>query len=224
MGLGSLEAVSLKEARETTENWRAVVRQGKDPIREPVRLKREAAKSDYSLAAVAVEAFEARKADLKGDGKAGRWFSPLELHMRPKIGKIPVTEIDQQHIKNTLALSWHTKADTARKAINRLAIVMRHAAAMGLDVNMQVTDKAKALLGKSRHTVSHISSLVWQEVPAFYDSLSDGTITHLALRLLILLGLHSKPIRFFSLDQIEGDVCTVPADNINAPELLMPSR
>ena len=25
------------------------------------------------------EAFEARKAQLKGDGKAGRWFSPLEL-------------------------------------------------------------------------------------------------------------------------------------------------
>lgn len=216
MGLGSVESVSLKEVRETAEQWRAVVRQGKDPIKERERLRREAAKGDNTLATVAVEAFEARKAELKDDGKAGRWFSPLELHVLTKIGKTPVEDIDQQDIKNTLAPIWHTKADTARKAINRLSIVMRHGAAMGLDVDIQATDKAKALLGKSRHVTSHIPSLNWQEVPAFYDSLSDGTITHLALRLLILSGLRSKPIRFCRLDQIDGDVWTVPAENMKA--------
>ena len=61
MGLGSVEAVSLKEARETAEHWRAVVRQGKDPIKERERLRREAAKTDSTLASVAVEAFDARK-------------------------------------------------------------------------------------------------------------------------------------------------------------------
>jgi len=216
MGLGSLESVSLQEVRETAEQWRAVVRQGKDPIKERERMRREAAKGDNALATIAVEAFEARKAELKDDGKAGRWFSPLELHVLPKIGKIPVEEIDQQDIKNTLAPIWHTKADTARKAINRISIVMRHAAAMGLDVDIQATDKAKALLGKSRHVVNHIPSLYWKEVPAFYDSLSDGTLTHLALRLLILSGLRSKPIRFCRLDQIEGDTWTVPAENMKA--------
>ncbi len=216
MGLGSLDAVSLKEARETAEHWRSVVRQGKDPIKERERLKREAAKTDSTLTSVAVEAFEARKAELKDDGKAGRWFSPLELHVLPKIGKIPVEEVDQQDIKTTLAPIWHEKADTARKAINRLAIVMRHAAAMGLDVDIQATDKAKALLGKSRHVTSHIPSLHWKEVPTFYDSLSEGTTTHLALRLLILSGLRSKPIRFCNLDQIEGDVWTVPAEYMKA--------
>ncbi len=206
MGLGSLEAVSLKEARETAEQWRAVVRQGKDPIKERARLKRETAKGDNTLATVALEAFEARKADLKDDGKAGRWFSPLELHVLPKLGKIPVDEIDQQDIKATLAPIWHEKADTARKAMNRLAIVMRHAAAMGLEVDIQATDKAKALLGKTRHVVTHIPSLHWKEVPEFYESLTDGTLTHLALRLLILSGLRTKPIRFCNLDQIKGNV------------------
>ncbi len=216
MGLGGIEAVSLKEARETAEQWRAVVRQGKDPIKERERLRREAAKGDNILATVAVEAFEARKAELKDDGKAGRWFSPLELHVLPKLGKIPVEEIDQQDIKNTLAPIWHEKAETARKAMNRLAIVLRHAAAMGLEVDIQATEKAKALLGKSRHVTRHVPSLPWQEVPAFYESLSDGTVTHLALRLLILSGLRSKPIRFCRLDQIEGEVWTVPAENMKA--------
>ncbi len=216
MGLGSLERVSLKEARETADKWRQVVRQGIDPIKERERLKREAAKGNNTLASVALEAFEARKAELKDDGKAGRWFSPLELHVLPKIGEIPVEEIDQKDIKTALAPIWHEKADTARKAINRLAIVMRHAAAMGLDVDIQAADKAKALLGKSRHIVSHVPSLPWKEVPTFYESLSDGTITHLALRLLILSGLRSKPIRFCNLNQIEEDVWTVPAEYMKA--------
>lgn len=154
MGLGSLMHVSLKVAREEADRWRAVARQGIDPIKERARLNREADKADHALETVARETFEARKAELKGDGTAGRWFSPLELHVLPKLGRVPVEEIDQRDIKTTLAPIWHTKADTARKAMNRLGIVLRHAAAMGLDVNIQATDKAKALLGKSRHTPS----------------------------------------------------------------------
>lgn len=216
MGLGRLSDVSLKEARLAAERWRAFAREGKDPIKERERQKRAAAREDHTLRSVALEAFEARKAELRGDGKAGRWFSPLELHVLPKIGKVPVEELDQRDIKNALAPIWHEKADTARKAMNRLNITLRHAAAMGLNVDVQATDKAKALLGKSRHEARNIPSMPWQDVPAFYESLSDGTVTQLALRLLILTGLRSKPIRFCRLDQIDGDVWTVPAENMKA--------
>lgn len=89
MGLGALDDVSLGEARRLAEKWRAIVREGKDPIKERERLSREAAKSDSRLQNVADAAFEARKAELKGDGKAGRWFSPLELHVLPKLGRSP---------------------------------------------------------------------------------------------------------------------------------------
>lgn len=115
-----------------------------------------------TLAMVALEAFEARKAELKNDGKSGRWFSPLELHVLPKIGRVPVEEIDQQDIKTTLAPIWHEKAETARKAMNRLGIVMRYAAAMD-----------------------------WREVSTFYSGLNEGSMTHLALRLLILTAARS---------------------------------
>lgn len=216
MGLGNLQSVSLKEAREAAERWRSVVRDGKDPIKERERERRKAARDDHTLAAVAKEAFEARKAELREDGKAGRWFTPLELHVLPKLGKVPVEDIDQRDIKNTLGEIWDTKAETARKAMNRLNIVFQHAAAMGLDVDLQATQKAKALLGKSRHKATPIPALPWQEVPAFYQSLSDGTVTHLALRLLILTGLRSKPIRFCHLDQIAGDTWTVPAEIMKA--------
>lgn len=92
MGLGSLQSISLKEAREAAEKWRAVVREGKDPIKERERLARVAARSSNILRAVAEDSFESRKAELKGDGKAGRWFSPLELHVLPKLGKTPIVD------------------------------------------------------------------------------------------------------------------------------------
>ena len=212
MGLGSVSQVSLKEARQSAEVWRACVRQGIDPIKERHKQRREAIRGLHCLRDIAVDAFESRKAELKDDGKAGRWFSPLELHVLPKLGNVPIAEIDQIDIRDVLRPIWHAKADTARKAMNRLNICFRHAAALGLDVDLQATDKAKALLGKRRHTPQHIPALPWQEVPHFYASLNEGTITQLALKLLILTAVRSRPIRFLHLEQIDGDIWTIPAE------------
>jgi integrase len=214
MGLGSIVDVSLKEAREAAERHRLITRSGHDPIKERQRLRREAVKRFHILQEIAEDAFNSRKAELKGDGKAGRWFSPLEIHILPKLGKVPVADIDQSDIRDVLSPIWHTKADTARKALNRLSICMRHAAALGLDVDIQATEKAKALLGKSRHVTANIPAMPWPEVPAFYASLSDGSLSHLALRLLILTGVRSGPLRNLHETQIEGSIWTIPPEGM----------
>lgn len=214
MGLGSALEVSLKEAREEADKWRAVVRLGKDAIKERERLRREADKSDTKLSIIAAAAFEAKKAELKNDGKAGRWLSPLENHVLPRLGKVPIEELDQQDIKMVLSPIWHTKAETARKALNRLGIVIRYAAAMGLDVDLQATMKAKELLGKSRHVPKHIASLDWQAVPEFYTTLKNGTITELALKLLILTAVRSGPLRKARWEEIYGNTWIIPAEGM----------
>jgi integrase len=200
MGLGGFPSLSLAEARKLSERWRKLAAAGRDPIKEREAEERTARREDITLGIITGDAFEARKAELKGDGTAGRWLSPLTIHVLPKLGKVPVTDLDQRDIRDTLAPIWHTKADTARKALNRLSLVLRHAAALGLDVDLQATEKAKALLGKTR------------DVPDFYASLEEPTLTHLALRLLILTGVRSGPLRNIRLDQIEGNVWTVPAE------------
>lgn len=216
MGLGSFDDVSLSEARELAHQWRSLARQGKDPIKEREKLQRDAARTDSILATVAEAAFEARKAELKGDGEAGRWFTPLRLHVLPKLGKTPVEEIDQNDIANTLKPIWHTKADTARKAMNRLGIALRHGAAMGFDVDLQATDKAKELLGKTRHKAKSIPSLPWQDVPAFYATLGASTMSRLALRLLILTAVRSGPLRQARWDEIDGNTWVIPADKMKS--------
>ncbi len=214
MGLGGYPALGLAEARKQASRWRDVAAAGRDPIKEREVEERAARREDITLAILTADAFEARKAELKGDGTAGRWLSPLTIHVLPKLGKVPVTDLDQRDIRDTLAPLWHTKADTARKALNRLAIVMRHAAALGLDVDLQATDKAKALLGKTRHVAKNIPAMAWADVPGFYTSLEEPTPTHLALRLLILTGMRSNPLRNIRLDQIEGDIWTIPAEGM----------
>jgi integrase len=80
-----------------------------------------------------------------------------------------------------------------------------------LDVDLQATEKAKALLGTTRHVPKNVPAMSWADVPEFYASLEEPTLTHLALRLLILNpGVRSKPLRHLRLEQIEGDVWTVP--------------
>jgi integrase len=128
---------------------------------------------------------------LKGDGKTARCFTALELHILPKLGKVPVADIDQTDIRDTLAPIWHTKAETARKAMNRLGICLKYAAALGLDA------EGPALLGEQRRKAKNIPVVPWQEVPIFYRSLAGGSVTELALRLPILSAVRSPPLRHF---------------------------
>ncbi|MER8797197.1 integrase arm-type DNA-binding domain-containing protein [Mesorhizobium sp. M0984] len=211
MGLGSIADVGLAEARVRAGEARKVLRDGSDPIKERERQKRDAARNMHLLKDVADDFFEGYKARLKGDGKAGRWFSPLTLHVLPKLGKVPVADLTQGDIKDALRPLRDTKPETMRKALNRLNLVVRHAAAHGLNVDLQAVAKAKALIGATQVEAENIPALPWVDVPGFYTSLGDGTVTHLALRLLILTGVRSGPLRFLHEDHVAGDVWTIPA-------------
>ncbi|WP_254493685.1 site-specific integrase [Bartonella sp. B1099] len=215
MGLGALRNVSLKKARELATGWRSILREGRAPIKEREKQKREAISNLHYLKDIALDAFESRKAELKDDGKDGNWFSPLKLHILPKLGCLPVSEITQTEIRNVLAPIWHTKTGVAYRALIRLNMCLKHAAALGLDVDLQATEKARALLGKQRHKTTNRPAMDWKEVPVFYKTLCQKTtMTQLALRLLILTGVRTFPLCHIHKDQVEGDIWTIPAENM----------
>jgi integrase len=56
--------------------------------------------------------------------------------------------------------------------------------------------------------------MAWKDVPAFYAALDGGSTLHLALRLLILTGVRSSPLRFAQASQIKGTVWTIPGENM----------
>ncbi len=55
----------------------------------------------------------------------------------------------------------------------------------------------------------------WRKVPAFYKTLCEAsTLTQLALRLLILTGVRTNPLRHIHKDQVERDIWIIPAENM----------
>lgn len=208
MGLGRWPDVSIAEARGRAEDARRQVRDGIDPIEDRARSRRRSKR--LTLQEAVEGCYAAKQAELKGDGKAGRWLSPLTTHILPKIGKTAIEDLDQHVLKRVLEPLWHTKSDTARKAANRINLTLTHAAALGLDVDLQAVMKARALLGKHRHEVQHIPSIPYAEAPRFYAWLaSKDLVSALALRFLILTVARTSEIRFATFDEIEDSVWTL---------------
>ncbi|MEM9207506.1 MAG: integrase arm-type DNA-binding domain-containing protein [Pseudomonadota bacterium] len=210
MGLGRWPDVSIAEARERASAARRLVRDGLDPINE--RQKKKLAQRKLTVAEAIDGCFTARQAELKGDDLAGRWMSPLSTHIIPKIGKLPVEDIDQHVLKSVLQPIWHEKPDVARKAMNRINLTLKHAAALGLYVDLQATMKARVLLGKQRHEPQHIPSLPYQEMPYFYAWLrSKDTVAAVALRFLILTAARTSEVRFARFEEIDIGVWSIIA-------------
>lgn len=136
------------------------------------------------------------------------------MHVIPHIGSLSIEKLTANIIRNVLAPLWHEEADTARKALNRINICLKYAAALGLDVDLQACMKARALLGKTRATPTNIPAMPWQEISAFYQNLDDKILSNLALKLLILTGVRLYPLRYLRLEQINKDIWTIPKENM----------
>jgi len=218
MGLGRWPDVSIAEAREQAAAARQQLRKGIDPIEQR---QAEQRKADVLTIAAAIDGcFKARQAELKGDGTAGRWLSPLSNHIIPKIGDTAIEKLNQHLLKDTLEPIWHTKPDTARKALNRLNLTLQYAAALGLEVDLQTTMKTRALLGKQRHTTKHIPSLPYQEAPAFYRLLTEKEqMSCLALRFLMLTVARTSEIRFATYAEIEDNIWTIPKERTKTKQI-----
>lgn len=211
MGLGRWPDVSILEARTRGEDARRLLRDGIDPIEQRISEKRTHLR--LTLKEAINGCFEARKAELKDDGAAGRWLSPLNVHIIPSLGRYPVEDIDQHHLKSVLGPIWHTKTSAAEKALNRTNLTLKYAAALGLDVDLQATAKARALLGKQRHKVIHIPSLPYENISDFYKMLkSKKLVSALALRFLILTVARTSEIRFATFSEIDDGVWHLPPE------------
>jgi integrase len=211
MGLGRWPDASIAEARERAAEARKRLRDGLDPIVE--RAKTREAPKIVTLTDAALGCFEAKKAELKNANARKRWLGLLEQHVLPKIGKLPVEDLDQHLIKKTLEPIWHTKAETARKSLGHIGQTLKYAAALGLDVDMQATMKARALLGKQRHKTTHIPSLAYPDAPKFYHWLCEIDQTAaLALRFLMLTVARTTEVRLATFNEMDADVWTLSSE------------
>jgi integrase len=219
MGLGAYPEISLAAARAERDKWAAVLQSGLDPVTERQRRleaeKEAMADKGISLEDLIAIAFEAKKASLRGDGERGRWMSPLKTHVIPKLGKRQAAKITQVDLRDCLAPIWKTKPETCRKILNRLSITFKQGRLANLGTDPFTIDAARHLLGDVHHESVPIASTPWQEIPALYAKLgANPTTSHLCLQFIILTAVRGDAARGARLDEIDGDVWTVPKDRM----------
>lgn len=210
IGLGSFNRVSLANARKQRDHFEGLIADGVNPVDYKRERKAASIEGELTLAELTELKFEAHKANLKDGGKAGRWLSPLKLHVLPRLGKRNIVSINQRDVADVLRPLWYSKPPTAIKAARRLDAVFRHAAALGIDVDLQAVVKAKLLLGEQTHREKNLQSMPWRDVPTFYQVLDAGRLSHQCLKFMILNpGPRSTPVRHLRIDDIEDDVWTI---------------
>ncbi len=216
VSLGNYPTITLAGAREAARVARETAANGVDPRGEKKVALVEAQRVKETFETVAKLTFEAKKGSLKGAGVNGRWYSPLQLHAIPTLGEMPIEEITQHTLVQCLRPIWNSKAVTATKTLNRVGIVMEHAAAMDLDVSLETVRKARILLGAQTNTPTNIEAMAWEDVPAFYASLDDKYHSHRALKFLILTGARSFPVRHAHTREMVDGVWFIPAAHMKS--------
>lgn len=225
MGLGSLNTVSLSEAREKATEARKFIDQGIDPI-EARKAARSAQALDDAKAmtfkACATAYIDAHKAGWRNAKHAEQWTATLETYAYPKFGKLPVAAIDVGLVLKVLEPIWKTKTETASRVRGRIEQILDWAKTRGFragDNPARWRGNLQNLLPKRTKVqkVKHHPALPYPEIGAFMKQLRTREgVAALALEFLILTTARTSEVTRATWDEIDlkGKVWRVPPDKI----------
>ncbi len=199
MGLGSLDDVSLADARIAAGEARKLSKAGVDPI-ERRDAAREAERVAATLTAARAMTFqqcaeryvEAHRAGWKNAKHAAQWPATLRDYVYPKFGDLPVQDIDLPLVLKVLEPIWTTKTETATRVRGRIESILDWATVRGF----RQGDNPARWRGQLSHLlpqpgkvtkVEHHAALPYAETGAFIAKLrARDAIAARALEFTIL--------------------------------------
>ena len=134
MGLGPLADFTLSEARDRAKAARQLLRDGIDPLDQ-----KRAQKAQRALAAARLMTFEQAARAWHGQHEGG-WKNPkhgrqvletLATYAFPRIGNLPVGEIDTGLVLKCIEPIWADKTETASRVRGRIESVLDWATVRG---------------------------------------------------------------------------------------------
>ncbi|MBY9063305.1 Arm DNA-binding domain-containing protein [Sphingomonas yunnanensis] len=171
IGLGSIAALSLSEARQRAVDLRKHALNGRDPIaerdrdRRPTPTVREATKA-------------AREALRSGwvEKNAAAFLTSLATHTYPAIGNLRVDTIEAGHIRDMLAPIWTTKPELARKVRMRVGQVLNFSHSKGWRATEAPGRSITAGL-PNQPSGKNFKAMPYADVPAFMADLRSKPLT-----------------------------------------------
>jgi integrase len=132
----SPKALTLAEAQVQARIHANQLKDGTDPLthEQTKKLERLVAaqpKARKTFQAVADEYMDKHEAGWSSPVTRAQWRETMALHVYPKIGRIPVAHITDEHVLKVLEPLWESKkANTGKKLCQRIAKVLGYAIAM----------------------------------------------------------------------------------------------
>ncbi|SAL79146.1 phage integrase [Caballeronia choica] len=134
MGLGSLQLVSLAEARQRCIEARRKLHDGDDPIelrRATRREKKHAAAQRRTFSEAAAECIANKRCEWRNVKHGQQWENTLATYAFPIFGQWSVEQVDKAAILLAVNGIWTTKTETAARVLGRVRAVLQFAASMG---------------------------------------------------------------------------------------------
>jgi integrase len=181
MGLGSLTAVGLADARSKAAACRTLRQDGVDPI-EARRAQHAQAALDAAKAITFKEAAERYIGVHRAGWKAAKhpklWENTLATYAYPVIGKVSVQAVDTSLVLKILEPIWSTKPETAGRVRGRIEAIMDWAKSRGIrqgenparwrgHLQYQLPARSKV------RRVKHHAALPYAELPEFMVTLRE---------------------------------------------------
>ncbi|WP_397392538.1 tyrosine-type recombinase/integrase [Polynucleobacter sp.] len=239
MGLGSLEARSLADARRKTLELRQLVMDGIDPTEDRCKDKSKriaAINSGITFKEAAELCIEARKAEWKSSKHADQWRNTVATFAYPEIGKLRVDQINTRHIAKLLEQDikkkngevegtfWNVRTETATRVRQRIEVIFdwckAHEYIKGDNPALlkgalgHLLPKAKKIQKKSHHP-----ALPFQRIGEFVKDLREHNgYSALALELLILTATRTSEVIEAKWTEFNLDtkVWVIPAERMKA--------
>lgn len=204
-GLGSASDVSLADARIAVADYRRMLRNGLDPVKEQ-GLRR---KATPTFETVARACYDAMKGGWK-NGEHPSWMPSLENHVFPLIGKTPIDAVDSTAVLRVLEPIWLAIPDTARRIMQRIGTTLDYAHIKGFvpdEISLRSVTRG---LARQTRQVTHLAAMPYAEVPAFMRKLMalENSVGRDALKLTMLTAVRSNETRFATWGEFDLDTGT----------------
>ena len=215
IGLGGFPDVTLAGAREKARELREKIRDGIDPVAE-----RQAARNALAAAVASAISFQqaaeryiaANETGWKNEKHRHQWTSSLETHVYPKIGKLPVSAIEKEHVISIIEPMWSTLTETASRLRGRIENVLDWATVRGYRKEGENPARWRGNLEHllpARNDVQkvvHHSALDYRTVGAFMAALREVEgMGARALEFAILTAARSGEVRGATWNEIDRD-------------------
>jgi integrase len=208
MGLGSLNVLSLKEARLKVQAMRRMLLEYVDPLTE--KRKKKAALLAEQAKAITFEECAKAYLELHGDGWAKdhfrQWESSLRRLVYPVIGKLAPSDIDSATIMKLVTPIWTTRTVTAGRVLDRVGLILDYATTCGYRHGDNPARLTRAALPKQARlvTVENFPALPFERMQEFMAALRgvDTHATH-ALELLILTASRTNELLLATWSEID---------------------